>query len=143
MNKHFKALNNFVFKNNDRWFNCSTTYCCRKLFTDRSLPRRVSDTYSSTHTYTILVFHQEKIFTTCSHWYCANFYPMLDCIEDMATFIALAKKISANFFCDIKEARLDKIFIQQKFSHIWWTQVRGAEREREKESERFRHSAFV
>ena len=42
-----------------------------------------------------------------------------DCIEDMVTFVTLAKNFSTKYFCNTKVARLGKIFIQQTFSRIY------------------------
>ena len=41
-----------------------------------------------------------------------------DYIEDMATFTALAKIYSTEYFCNTKVARLSEIFVQQKFCRL-------------------------
>ena len=62
---------------------------------------------------------QEKIFTnftTCLHW--RNFYPanflsrIDDYTEDMATFTALAKIYSSEYFCNARVAGIGEIFVQ-------------------------------
>ena len=70
-------------------------------------------------------FHQEKIFanfTTCLHgqnFYPANFLSHIDdYTEDMATFTALAKIYSSEYFCNARVAGIDEIFVQRKFSAI-------------------------
>ena len=50
----------------------------------------------------------EKFFVLC-----------YDYIKDMATFTALAKVYSTEYFCNTKVAGVGKIFVQQKFSAIW------------------------
>ena len=62
-------------------------------------------------------FHQEKIFanfTICSYWrnFCRmNFLSCVDYIEDMATFPALVKIYSTEYFCDTKVDGLGEIFV--------------------------------
>ena len=41
-----------------------------------------------------------------------------DYIEDMATFTALAKIYSTEYFCNAKVAGIGEIFVQRKFSAI-------------------------
>ena len=70
-------------------------------------------------------FHQEKIFAnfaTCSRWrnfLSANFLSCVnDYIEDMATFTALTKIYSIEYFCNTKAPGLGEILVQRKFSPI-------------------------
>ena len=63
-------------------------------------------------------FHQEKIFThfaICSYWrnfYHTNFLSYInDYIEDMATFTALVKIYSIDYFCNTKVSGLGEIFV--------------------------------
>ena len=56
------------------------------------------------------------------NFYCVNFLSCVyvnDYIEDMATFTALAKIYSTEYFCNTKVAGLGEIFVQRKFCHIW------------------------
>ncbi len=46
-----------------------------------------------------------------------------DYIEDIATFTSLAKICSTEYFCNTKVAGLGKIFVQQKFSAIQYSQL--------------------
>ena len=54
-------------------------------------------------------------FAICSYWrnfYRTNFLSCVnDYIEDMATFTALAKIYSTEYFCNTKVARLGEIFV--------------------------------
>ena len=63
-------------------------------------------------------FRQEKIFTNlaiCSYWrnfYCVNFLSCVnDYVEDVATFTALVKIYSTEYFCNTKVGGLDENFV--------------------------------
>ena len=50
-----------------------------------------------------------------------NFFVRVnDYIEDMATFTALAKIYSTEYFCNVEVAGLGEIFIQRKFLAVWY-----------------------
>ena len=46
---------------------------------------------------------------------------LIDYIEDMATFTALAKIYSTEYFCNTKVAVLGEIFVQRKFFRIQYS----------------------
>ena len=58
-------------------------------------------------------------FTTCSHWQNIYHSNLLSCvndyIEDIATFTALAKIYSTEYFCNTKVAGLGEIFSTKNF----------------------------
>ena len=60
-------------------------------------------------------FRQEKIFATC---YANLLSCVKDCIENMATFTALANIFSANFFCSANVAGLglEKLLSRETFT---------------------------
>ena len=62
--------------------------------------------------------HQEKI-SPISNFYPTNFLSRIDdCTEYMATFTALVKIYSSEYFCDARVAGIGESFVQQKFLAI-------------------------
>ena len=70
------------------------------------------------HLLSLTKFFYPRIFCpvlTTNILFRVNYY-----IEDMVTFMALVKIYSTEYFCNAKVAGIGKIFVQQKFSVVWY-----------------------